>query len=117
MRIFNLSTYFLAAIIFLAAPAQAEQLPIFFEEIVKNEVIAQYSKGWDDDALIITQEDIWGLEYSENTTEGCDIVVNGYAKKPSYHGKSTYQFWVCLTKDSVGSYEAELIDDIQISDE
>ena len=84
--------------------------------IVKETIINAYTQGYDNNQLEMSMDDIWALELEESSQQ-CLAVVSGYAKKPSYYGSSTYKFWVCITKNSDGILEGELIDDDQIADE
>jgi hypothetical protein len=113
---------FLIAILILSSVSLCVQatnrnISIDIKNLVVEEVISNYSRGWDDDTLPISSDDIWALEYSKNNSSQCHATVTGFAKKPSYNGTSTVQFWICITKDSMNTYEASFLDDVQIADE
>lgn len=101
----------------LSVQASNQEISKEIQELVLNEVISNYSRGYDDDTFSISSDDIWALEYSKNDPKQCQATVTGFAKKPSYSGSSTFQFWICITKDSKNSYEASFLDDVQIADE
>lgn len=101
----------------LSVQASSLDISLNIKNLVVNEVISNYSRGWDDDTFPISSDDIWALEYSKNNSSQCYATVTGFAKKPSYSGSSTFQFWICITKDSKNNFEASFLDDVQIADE
>lgn len=87
-----------------------------YESVVRNSVIWAYSQIWEDEVYSMSNEDVWGLEFSNNDPSKCLVTITGYANKPSEEGSALYRFWACVNEVKPGDYEVDIIDDVMIAD-
>lgn len=81
---------------------QKESSSFPYSDLVKETVVEAYNG-------LITEADIWGLEFYENNTDNCEHLIKGYTKLPKGSDESVYWFLVCLEKASSQNYWGTLV--------
>ncbi len=70
------------------------------DQVVRETVVREFAIEW---------EDISDLQFA-GKEEGCLVVVTGLAQTAESYRGEPIRFYVCVTRDSYGSYKGELIE-------